>query len=138
MMFRLAGLSALAGFTALLAVPASAQTPDWNKGAPLTLTMTNKGFVPARIVMRSGRAYTLRIRNPSTRAHTFSAKAFFAQAGVSPRDQSLVARNEVELKPGASATLHLVAPTTPGALYAYKSTRVADAAMKYKGDIIVR
>ena len=124
---------------ALAALPAATQAPvNWAKGTPLTVTMTNRGFSPARIVMRQGRQYVLRVRNPSDRTHTFSAKQFFAKARVSPRDQGLVPRDEVELKPGRSATLHLVAPTTPSALYTFKSTRVADAATDFKGEIVIR
>jgi FtsP/CotA-like multicopper oxidase with cupredoxin domain len=131
-----------AAFVPLLvmaSLPAAAQAPiNWAKGTPLTVTMTNRGFTPARIVMRQGGQYVLRLRNPSDRAHTFSAKQFFAQARVSPRDQGLIPRDEVELKPGRSATLHLVAPTTPSALYTFKSTRIADAAANFKGEIVVR
>jgi len=132
-------MKALLATALLLAVPAAAQAPiNWAKGTPLSVTMTNKGFVPARLSLRQGRQYVLRLRNPSDRAHTFSAKEFFGQARVSPRDSGLIPRNEVVLKGGQSATLHLVAPTTPNARYEYKSTRVGDAGTKYKGEILVR
>ncbi|MDO6413743.1 cupredoxin domain-containing protein [Sphingomonas sp. BIUV-7] len=121
-----------------LAAPKPAPGPNWNRGTPLTVTMTNQGFVPARLALRQGGQYILRIRNPSDRTHSFSAKEFFGLARVSPADQAWIPRNEVELKPGQSATLHLVAPTTPGAMYYFKSTRVADAATKFKGAITVR
>jgi uncharacterized cupredoxin-like copper-binding protein len=130
---------ALAAAAAALAAPAAAQAPiNWSRGTPVTVTMTNRGFVPERLQMRAGRQYILTIRNPSSRGHTFQAKQFFAQARVAPRDGRWIPRNEVELKPGQRATLHLVAPTTPGSQYEYKSSRVADAGTKYKGDIFVR
>lgn len=136
--FSARAVLALAAAAGLIA-PAAAQTAAaWNRGTPLTLTMTNRGYVPARLVLRAGRHYVLRIRNPSDRGHTFSAKSFFELARIAPRDAGWVARNDVVLKPGQSATLHLIAPTTPGALYPFRSTRVADAGTKYKGDIIVR
>lgn len=132
-------MKAILAAALLLALPAAAQAPiNWAKGTPLSVTMTNRGFVPARLSLRQGQQYVLRLRNPSDRAHTFSAKEFFAQARVSPRDSGLIPRNEVVLKGGQSATLHLVAPTTPNARYEFKSTRVGDAGTKYKGAIFVR
>ncbi|PZU10372.1 cupredoxin domain-containing protein [Sphingomonas sp.] len=139
MTFRFAALPALAlPAIALIAAPAAAQAPNWAKGTQITVTMTNKGYAPRRITMRQGAQYVLRLRNPSDRAHTFAAKEFFAQARISPRDQGLIPRNEVVLKPGRSATLHIVAPTTPNALYTFKSTRIQDAASDFKGEIVVR
>jgi hypothetical protein len=132
-------MKALLAAALLLAVPAAAQAPiNWAKGTPVTVTMTNEGFVPARLPLRQGQQYVLRLRNPTDRAHTFSAREFFAQARVSPRDGAVIPRNEVVLKGGQSATLHLFAPTTPNARYEYKSTRVGDAGTKYKGEILVR
>lgn len=126
-----------------LAAPAVAQTragavPDWTKGAPIAITMTGHGFVPARIVLTHGKPYVLRFRNTSSHAHNFSAKSFFDQALVSPRDQAWVAHDTVTLAAGQSATIHIVAPTTPGARYDFRSTRVADADNKMKGAIYVR
>jgi hypothetical protein len=130
---------ALVATFAALAAPAAAQAPiNWSRGTPVTVTMTNRGFVPERLQMRAGRQYILTIRNPSSRGHTFASKEFFGLARVAPRDGRWLPRNEVELKPGQRATLHLVAPTTPGAQYEFRSTRVADAGTKYKGAIYVR
>jgi hypothetical protein len=131
-------------FLALAALPAVAATPkkpapiNWKNGTPTSVTMTDKGYAPRRLVMRSGGQYVLRLHNPSDRAHTFAAKEFFAQARVSPADQAWIPENEVVLKPGQSATLRLIAPTTPRALYTFKSTRIADAASNFKGEIVVR
>ena len=122
----------------LAAAPALAQTPNWAKGTPLAVTMTNRGFTPARLTMKQGATYIVTFRNASDRTHNFSAHDFFKYARVSPADQAWVTKNEVLLKAGQRATIHLVAPDTPGARYAFRSTRVEDAASKMKGAIFVR
>jgi uncharacterized cupredoxin-like copper-binding protein len=122
----------------LAATPALAQAPDWSKGTPVGIVMTNQGFTPARIVLKNGAPYALHFRNRSDRTHSFSAPPFFRLARVAPRDAAWVAHNEVSLKPGQSATLHIIAPDTPGARYEYRSTRIADAASKMKGAIFVK
>jgi uncharacterized cupredoxin-like copper-binding protein len=127
--------------TALLAsaaVAAPPKAPNWQRGTPLSVTMTNKGYSPRRIVMQPGGQYILHFHNPSDRTHDFTAGDFFAQARVSPRDQGIIPRNRVELKPGTSTSLHLIAPTTRRAVYAFKSERIADAASNFKGEIVVR
>ena len=121
-----------------VAVPATAQIPNWAKGTPVSVTMTNHGFSPGRLTLRRNGAYIVRFRNPSDRTHTFTAKTFFAQARVSPKDQAWIGKDEIELKPGQSATIHLIAPDTPNAIYPYRSTRLEDAAAKMKGEIYVR
>ena len=121
-----------------LAAPATTQVPNWAKGTPITVTMTNHGFSPARLTLRRSGAYTVRFRNPSDRTHTFTAKSFFAQARVSPADQAWISKNEIELKAGQNATLHLIAPDTPRAIYPYRSTRLEDATAKMKGEIHIR
>lgn len=128
----------------LAAPPALAQArrasaaPAWNKGAPLTITMSNRGFAPARLTLRQGAGYILRLRNVSDRTHTFSARSFFRLARVDPRDQAWVARNEVEVPAGRTATLHLIAPDTPNAIYDFRSTRIGDMGENMKGTIHVR
>ena len=137
-------ISAALALAVLAAAPALGQprrapaAPAWDKGAPLTISMTNRGFSPARINLRQGAGYILRLRNASNRTHIFSAKDFFRLARVDPRDQAWVARNEVEVPAGRTATIHLIAPDTPDAVYDFRSTRIADAGEKVKGVIHVR
>jgi uncharacterized cupredoxin-like copper-binding protein len=120
------------------AAPAAPAKPNWTRGTPLSVTMTNKGYSPRRIVMRAGGQYVLHFHNPSDRTHDFTAPDFFGQARVSPRDQGIIPRNRVELKPGTSTSLHLIAPTTRRSVYAFKSERIADAASNFKGEIVVQ
>lgn len=120
------------------AAPAIGQTPDWSKGKPVTIAMTDQGFAPAAVTLKSGASYVLHIVNRSDRAHNLSAKTFFDLALVDPRDQAWVAKDSVDLNAHGSATIHIVAPTTPGAKYAFRSTRIEDAGSKMKGAIYVR
>ncbi len=135
MSVRLPLLAVLAG---LAAIPAVAQAPAFPKGAPIAITVSNDRFTPQRIVLRSGRPYTLNFRNVSDRAHSFSARTFFKIARVNPADQNAVAENKVELKPGQSARVRIVAPSTPNAVYDFRSLQIADAGENMKGTILVR
>jgi plastocyanin len=125
---------ALAGF----AGGAAAQKgPAWGSGKTVAITVTNDGFAPARIVLKSGRHYTLRFHNASNRGHNFSAQKFFDIARVAPRDARLVHDDEVNLDAGQVATVRIIAPDTPGAAFTYRSTVLADAGRKMKGDIYI-
>ncbi|MET0270817.1 MAG: cupredoxin domain-containing protein [Sphingomonas sp.] len=125
----------------LLAVPALAvaqPAPDWSKGTPITITVTNKGFTPARIDLRSGRGYVLRIRNVSDRRHNLSSPEFFTAARVAPGDSGWVTDDKVDLKAGQSARIRIVAPATRNAIYPFRSTNLLDAAAGMKGAFRVR
>ena len=122
----------------LATLPAAAQAQNWNKGAPIAITVTNDRFVPARLTLRRGATYVLRFHNASDRKHDFSAGTFFKYARVRQSDAGWVTHNAVELAPGQRATLHIVAPTTPNAVYDFRSNRIADAAEKMKGKIYVQ
>ncbi|WP_294393131.1 cupredoxin domain-containing protein [uncultured Sphingomonas sp.] len=121
----------------VLAASAPAQTQGWNAGKTVNITVTNERFTPSRIVLKSGRHYTLRFRNVSDRGHNFSAKKFFDIARVNPRDARWVRHDDVNLDAGQSATVRIVAPATPGAVYNFRSTVLRDAAEKMKGAIYV-
>jgi hypothetical protein len=129
---------ALIATLTLLGTSAVAQSPNWSRGAPVTITVTNDRFIPDRIILRSGRTYIMRLRNRSNRTHSFSAPTLFKYARVSATDRRWIANDEVKLKPGASATVHLVAPDTPNARYDFRSTRLGDAAEKMKGAIYIQ
>lgn len=131
-------LAALAVAGPAAAQGGAASVPSWSKGAPLTITVTNQGFTPRRIAMKSGQGYVLHVANRSDRGHNFSARSFFKLARVDPRDQAWVAEDEIKLAAGQRATVHIIAPTTPGARYDYRSTVLADAGEKMRGAIYVR
>ncbi|WP_197277022.1 cupredoxin domain-containing protein [Sphingomonas profundi] len=129
----LAAVATLAG-SAVAAPPA----PNWTKGRPIEISISNDRFTPSTITLRRGAQYILRIHNRSDRKHNFSAPHFFTEARVSPRDSGWVTDDKVDLAAGRSATLHIVAPDTPHAEYAFRSTNLLDAAANMKGRIVVR
>lgn len=118
--------------------PAHAALADWSKARTIGIAMTDHGFVPARITLKSGAPYVLRFTNRSKRGHDFSAKSFLRVARVEPADGYLVRNDKVDLDPGRSAALRLIAPTTPGARYDFKSAHLTDAASGLKGSIDVK
>lgn len=129
-------------FSALLlatpAIVAAQPAPNWNKGTPVDISVSNARFSPARIVLHPGRQYILRIRNVSDRRHNLSAPEFFTAARVAPGDSGWVTDDKVDLKPGQSARLRIVAPTTRNAVYRFRSTNLLDAAGGMKGEFVVR
>jgi hypothetical protein len=120
-----------------LAAPAAAAGPAWGSGKAVNITVTNDRFAPSRIVLKSNRHYTLRFHNASNRGHNFSAKKFFDLARVAPADARRVSHDDVNLAPGQWVSVRIVAPDTPGAVFKYRSTVLADAAEKMKGEIYV-
>lgn len=120
------------------ASPALAQgRTNWNRGTPITVRVDNDRFSPAQIRMRAGRPYILTIRNVSDRKHNFSAKTFFGIARVAPQDSGWVTDNKVDLAPGQTARLRIIAPATPNAVYEFRSTNLLDATSNLKGEILV-
>lgn len=137
---KFAARAALAALTALAATAATAApaVPNWTKGTPIDVTVTNDRFTPSTITLKRGAQYILRVHNRSDRKHNFSAPQFFTAARVSPRDSGWVTDDKVDLAPRQSATLHIVAPDTPNARYSFRSTNLLDATETLKGDILVR
>jgi len=127
----------LAPLLVVLAAPAAA-APAFPMGPTIQIAMTDHGYVPRTITLRAGRPYTLRFVNRSERGHDFTANAFLGQARVSPRDGYLLRHNKVDLDPGQSATLRIVAPQVHGARFEFHSQHLTDAASDLKGDIYVR
>lgn len=126
-------------FPILLALAAPvAAAPAFPKGPTVQIAMTDHGFVPSTITLRAGRPYTLRFVNRSGRGHDFTANAFLGQTRVSPRDGYLLRANKVDLDPGQSATLAIIAPKVHGARFEFHSQHLTDAASGLKGDIYVR
>ncbi|HEX8446753.1 MAG TPA: cupredoxin domain-containing protein [Sphingomonas sp.] len=76
---------------------AAPRAPNWNRGTPITITVTNDRFTPSTVTLRRGQHYILRIRNLSNRKHNFSSPDFFALARVAPRDSGWVTDNKVDL-----------------------------------------
>ncbi len=117
-----------------IATPAIAQTPDARAPQPVTITMTDHGFVPRTIVLRRGGSYVLRIANRSDKGHNLTQKAFFRAARLSRKDRGLAGDGQIILAAGERATVRFEAPLTrPGGTYQFSSTTLGDADNDYTG-----
>ena len=121
-----------------LATPAVAQAPNWAKGTPIYVTMTNRGFTPRRIQLKANTVYTLHVTNRSDQGHNLTARGFFSRAArVAPRDRGWVAHDRLSLEAGQRATVHFILPNMPPSRYEFRSTTLADAATDYRGGFYV-
>ena len=137
-MFLLAA-AALAAPALAPALAQSAGPAPRVRPQPITIAMTDDGFVPRRFVVRGGAPYVLRIVNRSGKGHNFTQNAFFANADVAPEDRRAANGGQISLHPGESATIHLLAPDTrPGGTYEFVSTVLGDAGKDYKGVFVIR
>lgn len=127
-------------FAALvLAAPAVSQAPDWSRAHRIAIAMTEEGYTPARLILRRGELYTLRITNRTDKGHNLTQKAFFRSARIAPADRPVVGNGQIVLRAGESAVVHFRAPTTrPGGHYQFSSTTLGDAADIYTGLFVMR
>ncbi|WP_426264940.1 cupredoxin domain-containing protein [Sphingomonas sp. PWP1-2] len=117
-----------------LATPALAQTPASRSVQPVTITMTDHGFVPRNIALRRGGSYVLHIANRSDKGHNLTQKAFFAAARLSREDRGLVRDGQIVLAAGERATIRFQAPLTRrGGMFQFSSTTLGDADNAYTG-----
>jgi hypothetical protein len=124
---------------AVLAAPAAAQAPNWTKAQPISITMTEHGFIPRRIAVQRNGLYVLRVTNRSGKGHNLTQKAFFANARIAQQDRGWVRDGQIVLDSGRRATVHLQAPATRrGGTYEFSSTTLADADDDYKGVFVIR
>lgn len=128
----------LAATLLLAATPSITQAAPFQGGRLITVRMTDHGFVPSTVVLRAGQSYRLRFINTSGRGHDFTSNAFLGAARVAPRDGYLLRHNKLDLDPGQSATLHIVAPRVHGARFEFHSQHLTDAASGLKGNIYVQ
>jgi hypothetical protein len=124
---------------AVLAAPAAAQAPNWSKAQPISITMTDHGFIPRRIAVQRDGLYVLRITNRSGKGHNLTQKSFFANAFIQPQDRAWVRDGQIVLESGQRAVVHLQAPATRrGGTYQFSSTTLGDADDDYKGVFVIR
>ena len=121
-----------------LALPAAAQMPG-QRAQPITVTMTDRGFIPADVVVQRGAPYVLHLENRSNKGHNLTQKEFFQLARVAPADQGVARDGKIVVPAGGRATVHFIAPMSrPGGEFQFSSTTVADAPRDYKGRFLIR
>lgn len=95
----------LVAVLSLFAAGASTSVQAPAQAAVQTVTLYSYGYAPATIRLRAGQPVTLAFVNRSGNAHDFTAPAFFARSRILAGD---VARGEIELRGGRSASVALV------------------------------
>ncbi|QJU60721.1 hypothetical protein HL653_15850 [Sphingomonas sp. AP4-R1] len=132
-------MKALLLLSLTLAAPAAAQAPDWAKAKAITITMTDHGYQPGRIILRRDTPYVLHISNRSDKGHNLTQKAFFKFARVAPSDRRWTADGQIVLKAYERATIRFRSPATrSGGTYQFSSTTIGDADSDYTGVFIMR
>jgi uncharacterized cupredoxin-like copper-binding protein len=99
-------LFAAGGATSALAEHHMASEAD---AETIAVTLDNFSFAPTDIQLEAGKAYVLEFSNVGF-PHDFTAPEFFAAAEIAAEDAGNVVDGAVNVAPGTSVTVHLVAP----------------------------
>lgn len=114
--------------------PAIASSTSFSGAQTVEVNLSSFDFTPSEIHFKAGVPYTLHIVNEASGGHDFTAPDFFGAARVAPDDVAQVKNGQIELKGGASATVHLV----PAAgTYDLICTHTGHALLGMKGKIVV-
>ncbi len=84
---------------------------DWSQARSLEVVVDNDRFEPTYVLLRANTPYSLTFRNDGARAYRFQARRFFKDAALGP-DAAADAMERIELQPGDSATVAVVADRT--------------------------
>jgi uncharacterized cupredoxin-like copper-binding protein len=114
--------------------PQVASAADFSRAERLEVKLSDFAFTPATIRLHAGQPYALALVNAGSGAHDFTAPEFFAASRVAPEDGDRVAKGEVEVEAGRTATIHII----PAAgQYNLVCTHFGHALLGMKGKIIV-
>jgi len=129
-------LALTAGCTSTQAIePRLAGTAvDFKQAQTVEVTLSNFAFTPSEIKLQAGKPYMLKLVDGASGGHDFTAPAFFAVASVAPDDAAKIARGQIELKGGETASIRLV-PTAGE--FPVTCTHFGHAALGMTGKIIV-
>jgi len=72
------------------ATAAYAQSPDWTRAQPLSITLSSFKYDPATLTLRHGVAYRLHLENVSSGGHDFVARELFKASLIAPEDADKV------------------------------------------------
>lgn len=130
----LAGL-AMTGCASTHAIaPQLASGTDFSQADSLEVKLTNFDFSPSTLQLHSGKPYALKLVNTGSAGHDFTAPEFFAAGRVAPGDAAMIAKGQVSLEPGQTATIHIIPAL---GRYNLVCTHFGHAVLGMKGRIVV-
>ena len=110
-------------------------TPAAAAPAVTSVNLANFSFTPMTIQLQAGVPTVLRLRNPSSGGHSFTAPQFFAASRIQPQSAALVLKGKVEIPGGGTVDIALI----PAAgQYQLKCSHPFHASFGMKGTIVVR
>ena len=108
---------------------------DFSQAQTVEVALTNFAFTPTEIRLQAGKPYVLKLVDTASGGHDFTAPAFFAAARVAPEDAAKVAKGQIDLKGGETATIRLVPAAGE---FDLTCTHFGHAALGMKGKIVVQ
>jgi uncharacterized cupredoxin-like copper-binding protein len=116
-----------------------AASANWGAARIVTVALDDYAFRPERIELRAGQPVRLRLANEGSRAHDFTASAFFRSVAIRPGDPLgtplLVAGGSVDVPAGETREVALL-PLTPGE-YELTCVKPLHAVLGMSGRIVV-
>lgn len=116
--------------------PGVANSPaDFTGAETAEVKLASFSFTPAKLNLKAGSPYILKVVNTASGGHDFSAPEFFAAAIIAPQDAARISGGKIKLRGGETALIHLV----PAAgKFRLVCTHFGHAFMGMTGKIIVR
>lgn len=136
MAFAALALGLLAGCAATRPIEpkVASASVDFTQAETVEVRLSSFAFAPSEIRLQSGKPYVLKLFDKAG-GHDFTAPEFFAAARIAPEDAAKVAKGQIELKGGESASIRLV----PAAgTFDLTCTHFGHAALGMKGKIVVQ
>lgn len=121
---------------AALAQPAVARrAPRPRPPVTVSVTMSDRAFVPSTVRMPAGRRVALRLTNVDRTEHGFSATAFFAAASLDASAVGMIENGAVSVRSGETRVVRLI---PRAGVYELSSKKVLDQVSDMRGRIVVR
>lgn len=134
----LAGCAARPGPVSPLTTSLQPQTVDWSASQSVEVELGEFHFAPASLNFEAMRPYRITFRNAGTFAHNFTSTGFFSAVLLRPdgAGTAAAAAGQIELAPGASAVVELVA-IEPGH-YSFACTHGLHEIFGMSGEAVIR
>jgi uncharacterized cupredoxin-like copper-binding protein len=116
---------------------APAQEVDWTQVQAYDIVLTEFHFEPARIVLRQGLPYTLRLENQGGFRHTFTAPEFFRTVVFGPHGAATEAEQSGGLSLAADEVKEVTLVPMQAGTYPLDCTKPMHGLFGMEGEIVV-